>query len=112
VFAADPATHRLWATDGFCRPSSILQLDSAGGTLTGAINPGGVAAGLAYGDGALWASVADNGRGKSGFLAEVDPTTGSILGKLSTGGTGDVAFGDGAVYVESQATGRILRVTH
>ena len=110
-FASDSATHRLWLTDAFCRPSSILQLDSSTGAVTGSVNPGGVAAGLAYGDGALWASVADNGRGKSGFLAEVDPATGGILAKLATDGTGDVAYGDGAVYVESQATGRILRVT-
>lgn len=109
-FASDPATHRLWLTDAFCRPSSILQLDSASGTLTGSLNPGGVAAGLAFGNGVLWASVADNGRGKSGFLAEVDPATGAILAKLATDGTGDVAYGDGAVYVESQSTGRILRV--
>lgn len=110
-FAADPATHRLWSSDAFCRPSSILQLDSSAGALTRSINPGGVAAGLAYGNGALWASVADNGRGKSGFLAELDPSSGAILAKLSTAGTGDVAFGHGAVYVESQATGQIFRVT-
>ena len=110
-FAADPATHRLWATDAFCRPSSILQFDSSTVALTGSINPGGVAAGLAYGNGALWASVADNGRGKSGFLAEVDPSSGAVLAKLATAGTGDVAFGDGSAYVESQATGQILRVT-
>ena len=110
-FAADPATHRLWLSDAFCRPSSILQLDTSSGTVTGSLNPGGIAAGLAYGNGALWASVADNGRGKSGFLAEVDPATGAILAKLATGGTGDVAFGDGAAYVESQATGQIMRVT-
>ncbi|HET9614652.1 MAG TPA: hypothetical protein VFP22_07555, partial [Candidatus Limnocylindrales bacterium] len=46
-FAGDPATHRLWLTDAFCRPSSILQLDTSSGTVTGSINPGGVAAGLA-----------------------------------------------------------------
>jgi DNA-binding beta-propeller fold protein YncE len=111
VFAADPATHRLWVSDGFCRPASVLRLDTSTGTLTQSFNPGGAGVGLAYGGGSLWASVADNGRGKSGFLVQLDPANGDVLAKLSVGGWGDVAYGDGAAYVESIPTGQILRVT-
>ena len=110
-FTGDPTTHRLWVTDGFCRPSSILQLDTTTNTVSASINPGGVAAGLAFANGAVWASVADNGRGKSGFLSEIDPATGTVRAKLPTPGTGDVAVGDGSVYVESEAAGEIIRVT-
>jgi DNA-binding beta-propeller fold protein YncE len=111
VFAADPAAHRLWVTDGGCRPASILRLDSSTGALTQSVNPGGIAIGLAFGGGSLWVSVADNGRGKSGFVVQLDPSTGSVLAKLSVGGWGDVAYGDGAAFVESVPTGQILRVT-
>lgn len=111
VFAFDGSTHRLWVTDGFCRPASIMRLDTSTATVTQSINPGGAAIGLAFGNGSLWASVADNGRGKSGFLVQLDPSTGAIVGKLGVGGWGDVAVGDGAVFVESLPTGQILRVT-
>ena len=111
TFAADPATHRLWVTDAGCRPASILGLDSSTGALVQSLNPGGAAFGLAYGGGSLWAAIADNGRGKSGFIVQLDPATGLVLAKLSIGGWGDVAYGDGAVYVESIPTGQILRVT-
>ena len=111
-FATDPASHRLWVTDAFCRPASIMRLDSSSGTITQSFNPGGVAVGLAYGNGSLWASVADNGyRGKSGFLTQLDPSSGAIVAKLAIGGWGDVAAGDGAVFVQSLASGQILRVT-
>jgi DNA-binding beta-propeller fold protein YncE len=110
AFAFDGSTHRLWVTDGFCRPASILRLDAQSGTLTASINPGGVAAGLAFGNESLWVSVADNGRGKSGFVAKLDPTTGDVVAKLAVGGWGDVATGDDSVYVESLPAGQILRV--
>jgi DNA-binding beta-propeller fold protein YncE len=111
VFAFDAATHRLWSADGFCRPSAVVRLDTQTGAVTQSFNPGGVAVGLAFGNGVLWASVADNGRGKSGFVAQIDPATGGVVAKLGIGGYGDVAFGDGAAYVASQPTGQLLRVT-
>ena len=87
-----------------------MRLDSQTGAVTQSFNPGGVAVGLAFGDGVLWASVADNGRGKSGFVVQLDPATGSVVAKLAIGGFGDVAFGDGAVYVASQPTGQLLQI--
>jgi len=110
-FAFDPATHRLWSADAFCRPSALVRIDARSGAVTQSFNPGGVGAGVGFGNGALWVSVADNGRGKSGFVVKVDPATGSILGKVGVGGNGPVAYGDGAAYVAAQATGQILRIS-
>jgi DNA-binding beta-propeller fold protein YncE len=112
TFANDPASHRLWITDAGCRPAAVMRIDSSSGATTQSFDPGGIAVGLAYGNGSLWASVADNGlRGKSGFLTRLDPSTGAIVAKLAIGGFGDVATGDGAVFAESLPTGQILRVT-
>jgi streptogramin lyase len=108
-FAFDPATHSLWSSDGGCRPSAIVRLDSRTGAVTQSFNAGGLAAGLAFGGGMLWATLADEGRGKSGSLVEIDPSTGVVVAKLGVG-VGDVAYGDGAVYVATWGSGRIVRV--
>lgn len=82
-------------------------------SITATIPAGAFLRGVAVGEGAVWASV-DNADGGSDdhLLVRIDPETNEIVDWLSLPEAGDLAVGDGAVWVLSRVApeGAVLRI--
>ena len=82
-------------------------------SIAATIPAGAFLRGIAVGEGAVWASVDNaNGGPDDHLLVEIDPTTNEIVDSLSLPEAGDLAVGDGAVWVLSRAAtqGAVLRI--
>jgi hypothetical protein len=96
-------TENVFFSDGGCIPSELGRIDTASTGVTEWPETGSVY-GLAAGLGSIWAAVGGQGTGRiSMFLARIDPSTGSILGKVMVdpqAGPADVAVDvrDGLVF--------------
>jgi hypothetical protein len=97
-------TGHVFFSDGGCQPSDLGRIDTSTEAVTTWPEQGSLY-GLDYGLGSVWADMAAQGTGRiSTFLARVDPSTGTILGKTkvdSQAGPADVAVDtrDGLVFV-------------
>jgi streptogramin lyase len=98
------AAGSVFFSDGGCTPSDLGRIDTPTEGVTEWPEDGSVY-GLASGLGSIWAALAGEGQGRLGtFLARIDPSTGTILGKTKIGsqaGPADVAVDttDGLIYV-------------
>ena len=81
--------------------------------VTATIPAGAFLRGVAVGEGAVWASVDNANSGPDDhLLVRIDPTTNEIVDAIPLPEAGDLAVGDGSVWVLSQAVsgGAILRI--
>lgn len=69
---------------------------------------GAMDASVAFGADSVWVAVGQNP--SSGGLFQIDPKTGEVLSRLPVESSTALAFGEGSVWVTSEARGALLRV--
>jgi hypothetical protein len=86
----------VWVASG-CDGTMVWRIDPATNTAAPSVvlptSPGSLQAGL----GSIWAVSQDT-------LSRIDPSTNAVLGENSISGAGQVAVGEGAVWVATGAT--------
>jgi Tol biopolymer transport system component len=109
---AGPAWQPVSPSEGTPRPS-VSETVRVELSVTATIPAGAFLRGVAVGEGAVWATVDDaSGASDDHLLVRIDPTTNEIVDSLPLPEAGDLAVGDGAVWVLSRAAkeGAVLRI--
>jgi serine/threonine protein kinase/streptogramin lyase len=97
----------VWVT--FAAPAAsvqLLKIDVRTGVIVQHISTPTEAAGVTFGDGAVWV----RSNLASAFIHKVDPLTGRVAGSLSLGGADDIVARDGDVWVADATDDAVIRI--